>query len=313
MTLMSTIPDWSAKIVSVLTEHLDYSRPVGWSTRAKECPNCEGTGNSPAVQITRKEDGWLWSCHRCRNAGQKHYSGFFPDTKASPDEVKKIVAQMDNPKHKDNRPEVVTLPEDMSSTLPPKALVYLYDRYFEPATIGRFGIGWSQQFRRTVFPVYKYMTVRDQTSKVDGYAHMKQAKKLVGWTGRKLEDDTSEKPKWHSVRQRDIKHPRFIAPPEVWDTKKRVVLVEDVISAIRISCVGIMSIALMTTYLPYELYNVLRGWDVRVWLDDDAYDKSIGYFSKLNGNGVQAQSIHTKKDPKDLSPEEIEEELTWLI
>lgn len=292
--------------MNILREHLDYSRPVGWSTRAKECPNCEGTGNSPAVQITRKEDGWLWSCHRCRNAGQKHYSGFFPDSKAGPEDVKKIVDQMDNPKHKDNRPEVVTLPSDMSSTMPPKALVYLYDRYFEPATIGRFGIGWSQSFKRTIFPVYKYAALHDPVSKTVAWA-----RDLVGWTGKKLEDDTSEKPKWHTVRQRDIKHPRFTAPPDIWDKKKRVVLVEDVISACRISDVGIMSIALMTTYLPYELYNVLRGWDVRVWLDDDAYDKSVGYFSKLNGNGVQALSIHTKKDPKDLSPDEIEEELIW--
>jgi len=298
--------------MSILHEHLDYSRPVGWSTRAKECPNCEGTGNSLAVQITRKEDGWLWSCHRCRNAGQKFYSGFFPDTKASPDEVKRIVAQMDNPKNKDNRPEVVTLPDDMSATLPPKALVYLYDRYFEPDTIGRFGIGWSQQFKRTVFPVYQYMTVVDKTAEpIEGYRPVVHAKKLVGWTGRKLDSDTSDKKKWHTVRQRGITHPRFVAPPVAWDRKKRVVLVEDVISAIRVSCVGVMSIALMTTYLPYELYNVLRGWDVRVWLDSDAYDKSIGYFSKLNGNGVQAQSIHTKKDPKDLSPGEIERELIW--
>ena len=286
--------------MSVLWDTLDYSRPTGWSTRAKECDNCLGMGNSNAVQITRKEDGFLWHCFRC------HKSGFFPDTKASPDAVKQLVAQLDNPQKMDNRPRVVTLPEDMSSELPPKALVYLYDRYFEPEDIGRFGIGWSQSYVRTVYPVFEYGTWKlDWTW---------PSRKLIGWSGKKLDDDTNpKKPKWHTVRQRDTKHIRFVAPPLNWDRGKRVVLVEDIISAIRISQIGVMGIALMTTYLPHEMYPLLKKWDVSVWLDGDAYDKAAKYFASLNSNGVKASLVHTKKDPKDLSPEEIKEELkTWL-
>lgn len=290
--------------MSILYEHLDYSQPVGWSTRVKECDQCIGMGNHKAVQITRKEDGFMTYCFRCKK------SWFFPDSKASPGNVQQIVAQMDNSKKKDNRPEVVELPSDMSSTIPPKALVYLYDRYIEPADIGRFGIGWSQSHRRTVFPVFRYM---QKTISVDNPENTRDiwARKLVGWSGKKLDDDVSEKPKWHTVRQRDIKHPRFIAPPEHWDGVKRIVLVEDIISAIRMSQLGVMSIGLMTTYLPYELYKVLQGWDVRVWLDDDAYDKACKYFATLNSNGVSATVVHTRKDPKDLSPDEIKEELKW--
>ena len=278
--------------MTILYDLLDYSQAVGWSTRAKECDHCVGMGNSMAVQITRKEDGFLWHCFRCKK------SGYIRDRNASPEDVKKVVAQMDNPKQKDNRPEVVELPPDMSSDIPPKALVYLYDRYLEPEDIGRFSIGWSHYHKRTVFPVYKYLTGKFT------------ARKLVGWAGRKLPDAPADKPKWHTVRQRDIKHPRYIAPPKQWDGDKRVVLVEDIISAIRVSQQGVMSIALMTTYLPYELYNVLRGWNVQVWLDDDAYDKACKYFATLNSNGVKATVIHTKADPKDLSPDEIGEELT---
>jgi hypothetical protein len=277
---------------NLVREALDYSMQPGM-------------GNSLAVQISRKEDGFLFYCFRCRR------SGFFPDDRAGPSDVAKIVARIGNPTKADNRPEVVELPHDMSTELPPKALVYLYDRYIEPVDMGRFGIGWSPSHTRTVFPVFKYAGT-PKTISVDNPENTKiiWARKLVGWAGKKLDDDTDpKKPKWHLVRQRDIKHPRFIAPPEFGITKKQVVLVEDIISAIRISQHGITGVALMTTYLPYELYPVLRGWDVKLWLDDDAYEKSCKYFAALNSNGVKATIVHTKKDPKDLRPDEIDEKL----
>ena len=286
--------------MSVLTPYLDYTQPVGWSTRVKECPYCEGMGNSKAVQITRKEDGFLWSCHRCRMSGQPRYSGFFPDKNASPSAVKQICEQIDNPKHKDNRPEFVKLPE-YTEKWNPQGLVDLYDKFVEPYDIDRFNIGWSPQFKRVVFPLYRYLTGLGRD--------------LVGWAGKKLTtEDDPKVPKWHTVRQRDLKHPRFIAVPiKEIKAPKRVVLVEDPISAIRISQLGYYSIALLTTYLPYELYSPLNTWDVIVWLDDDAYDKSCKYFASLNSNGVRARTVHTTRDPKELTPEEIQEELPWLI
>lgn len=281
--------------MSVLAEHLDYSKPEGWSTRARECDQCMGMGNSMAVQITRKEDGFLAFCFRCKK------SLFFPDSKAGPSDVKKIVDNLGK-KKEDTRPEFVTLPSDITSEIHPKALVYLYDHYFEPEDIGRFNLGWSHSHQRTIFPIKQY-----------GKHGTTMAGKLVGWIGRKLEDAPPEKPKWHTVRQRDIKHPRFIAPPKQWDGNKRLVLVEDAMSAIRVSNSGVWAIGLLTTYLPYELYPVLRGWNVKVWLDDDAYDKACKYFGNLNSNGVQAGLVHTKDDPKKLSPKQIKEELKWEI
>ena len=96
---------------SILREHLDYSMSTGSSVRAKECDNCLGQGRSMAVQITRKEDGFLWSCHRCRMAGAKKYSGFFPDQGASPKQVQELTDNA-NKSPENNRPVVVDLPEE---------------------------------------------------------------------------------------------------------------------------------------------------------------------------------------------------------
>jgi len=280
--------------MGVVRDALDYTWAVGQSDRIRECDNCIGTGNSKAVQLTRKEDGFLWHCFRCS------LSGFFPDDNASPQQAEQLTEAMKTNKKMDNRPEVVELPAYHDKMLP-QAAVDLYNCFFEPEDIEWFNIGWNVEHKRIIFPVYKY-----------GKYSQKWARKLVGWTGKKLStDDNPDKPKWHTVRQRDIKHPRFVAPPKYGITDKRVVLVEDVISAIRISMLGVTGIGLMTTYLPYELYNVLRGWEVKIWLDLDAFDKACKYQTKLGTNGISSDTIMTKKDPKDLSPEEIEEELKW--
>lgn len=128
--------------------------------------------------------------------------------------------------------------------------------------------------------------------------------------GRKLDDADKDKPKWWAVRQKDIKHPRFIALPEALLYPKQVVIVEDIFSSIRVAAQGYISTALMTTYLPYEMYNVLRGWTVHLWLDADAHKKAIKYQSTLGANGIPSSVIYTAKDPKAYEDKEIQEAIT---
>lgn len=281
---------------SILRDQLDYSKQTGQSYRVKECDTCVGMGNSYAVQITRKPDGFLWSCHRCRMAGQHKYSGFFSDTGASPREVQQVITNASREK-KDTRPEVVSLPDDFTKDLVPKAAVQLYDFGITDEDMDWFDVGWSQAHKRIIFPLYTYIR---GTSGV-------HAKKLIGFLGRKLADDDSNKPKWWSIRQRDIKHPRFIGLPRQIHKHQQVVLVEDILSAIRISQIGVLSIALLTTYLPYEMYPALKGWDTKIWLDSDAYTKSVKYQATLGQHGLQSQSIYTDQDPKCYNKTQIEE------
>ena len=276
--------------MSVFDDVLDYNKPEGWSTRVKECPQCEGSGNSPAVQLTRREDGFVWTCFRCRNAGQKKFSGFISDKLASPDQVKQLIRAQVERKTNNTRPEVVTLPADYTTDIPAKALVQLFDMEIMHDAIREHDIGWSPGRARIIIPVYKWAVGSDGT----------KGKRLVGVMGRKLTDQPDDKPKWWSIRQRDIKHPRFIAipsnPAEV--LQKTVCIVEDIFSAIKIAQAGYLSTALMTTYLPYELYHVLAGWHVLLWLDADAHGKAVKYQTTLGQNAVRADVINTPEDPK---------------
>jgi hypothetical protein len=277
---------------SILLDSLDYSMSTGDGCRVKECDKCQGMGNSMAVQITRKEDGFLCYCFRC------HKSYFFHDKGASPKQVQEITKNAGNKKTgvSSNRPVVVTLPPDYVSTIPPKGLVQMYDLRITEDDIQRHDVGYSPEHSRIIIPVYKY-----------GRGPGGWAKKLVGYQGRRIDilggpnGDVvinTEKPKWSTTRQADIKHPRFISLPVSGDPDKKVIVVEDVFSAIRISSVGYMAMALLTTYLPYELYPKLRGWDVKIWLDADALDKAVKYQAKLGAHGISASTIFTMLDPK---------------
>jgi hypothetical protein len=278
---------------SILRDSLDYSMTTGDSIRVKECDLCIGQGNSPAVQISRKEDGFLWHCFRCNK------SGFFADRGASPKQVQEIVKNAQVQK-KTNRPAQVVLPADFTSEIPPKGLVQLYDLRIMDEDIERHEIGWSPSHKRIIIPVFKY-----------GKGPGGWAKKMVGVMGRKLEGEPdSDKPKWWSQRNESVKHPRFVALAETTGFRKEIVIVEDIFSAIRISRIGYMSMALLTTYLPYELYPHLRGWNVKIWLDDDAYDKAVKYQAKLGAHGVSASTIFTVLDPKCYDDAEIVKAIT---
>lgn len=279
--------------MSVLRNQLDYTKSTNDSYRVKECPLCEGTGTSDAVQVTRKSDGFLCYCFRCLK------SWWFPDVGASPREAQQVLANAGREK-KDTRPTMVSLPNDYTTDLPAKAAVQLYDNRITDEDIKFFDIGWSQGHNRIIFPIYKYLQSESEET----------AKKLVGILGRKLADDTSDKPKWWSVRQRDIKHPRFVGLPRKITHHKSVVVVEDIPSAIRVAQTGRFSLALLTTYLPYELYPILRGWNVYLWLDADAYTKSLKYQGKMGANGISANVVFTAEDPKAYTKIQIEEAIT---
>ena len=62
---------------------------------------------------------------------------------------------------------------------------------------------------------------------------------------------------------------------------------------------------LLTTYLPYELYPKLRGWKVNLWLDADAFTKSVKYQASLGVHGITARTIMTMLDPKAYDDDDI--------
>jgi hypothetical protein len=165
-----------------------------------------------------------------------------------------------------------------------------------------YNLGYSAKHGRIIFPCYRWAAAGSDF-----------AKQLIGWAGKKLStDDNKDKPKWHIVRQRDIKHLNYTAVARV-RSNRNVVIVEDPISAIRVADAGYFCIGLLTTYFPDTLLPKLKGWTVHMWLDEDALDKATKYIVKLGSHGIKSHLIHTSKDPKEYTQEEINDYITGTV
>lgn len=97
-------------------------------------------------------------------------------------------------------------------------------------------------------------------------------------------------------------------PKHRWKDETKVVLVEDIISAEKLTSLGYPSVALLGVHITYEcmehLYNAgVR--DVTLALDNDASAVAVRLAQKLGWFNTSVKLL--KKDPKDSTPEELKE------
>ena len=132
--------------------------------------------------------------------------------------------------------------------------------------------------------------------------------KLIYWQGRNLGKVTPEKPKYINAKQERSDIFFRVEQEGIEANKSKVVLVEDVVSAIKIGR-QFNCIALLTTSMPNEFIQELArsGRAVIIWLDYDKRAKMIRDVLKLQSFGIKARRVLTVKDPKAYSDEEIKE------
>jgi len=178
----------------------------------------------------------------------------------------------------------VTLPDDFTQDISPEGYVYLYSRGLAGADIKRWRIGYSARYDRVIFPVY-------------------WGRELVCYTGRTMKPIRRENPKFMKVVKNGIKNPYFVVNNLV---SKDVVIVEDVVSAIRVGKVA-DSYALLSTHIPDNL--VLRLSElykrIHIWLDPDKRGKSIKLLRRYLSFGINMRVVLSQKDPKFYTDEEI--------
>jgi hypothetical protein len=134
---------------------------------------------------------------------------------------------------------------------------------------------------------------------------------LHGWVGREVKyEDKKEREaagcaKYINRKPEGSDRMYFVAGTEDLD-KHFLVLVEDVLSAIKIhESTGLSAMALLTTSFDDDLMNRLRPFRVYLWLDGNMLAHSVKTVSRMRSLGIVAHHIHTPKDPKEYSHEEI--------
>jgi hypothetical protein len=259
----------------------DPEAPIGQAVRFRhDSPDCS-RGKDSCLIVTRTESGWKFYCHRCGAKGVRGLDGLPPDKMKKWYEAKKNV-----PKQTE---KVVTLPRDFTLDLTkhPKAYAWLMTLGITDEQIRKFRIGYSRYFDRLIFPVY-----------MDG--------KLVFWQGRTFNPITKENPKWLSVRVPRDQDVFFIAGGD--PLPNTIVLVEDILSAIKLSTVC-HAVALLGVYIPDKLmWRVKKsGLHAVIWLDQDKTDKSLWYCNRFRAAGIPTRVRSTTLDPKKYTTKQLKE------
>ena len=248
------------------SELFSPTAPVGEGHRFQH--DCSNKPDKSLI-ITRTRDGWAWYCHRCKEGGTRDLSG------KSPWEVAQFIRSL-NVKSAKTLMQM-RLPLDYTKEIPAQGLAYLYVRGVTDADIKRWKIGYSPKYSRVILPVY-------------------EGRNLVFFQGRTILSITRDNPKWMNVWKSGRKDTFFVANQMF---SHEVVVVEDILSAIRVSHTA-DAYAMLSTHIPEDLILTLseKYQSILLWLDPDKRMKIMMLARRYLAFGINARSITSNKDPK---------------
>ena len=224
--------------------------------RRFDCPSCGDARGR--LYVKRVAGGWKFHCHNCA----PKMSGFCRDsTLLTPSQLAQVL-------HKPERNQVVSqseirLPSDFSPDIPDRGKAWLYGYGISELDVAQYGFGYSVYCGRLILPVYD------------------AGGSLVFWQGRNLGQVTKENPKYINVRAAGRLVFFEAHPSSLWLRRDCCVLVEDILSAIRVGRY-FPCIALLGSYIPTELFRNLNGYKhLHIWLDKDKTASAARYMRRM--------------------------------
>lgn len=183
--------------------------------------------------------------------------------------------------HNQILPQTIVLPEDFTFDIPLVPLAWA-TQYISLKQLKENNVGYSPQKELLIFPYFL------------------PNKNLMGWQGRYF-GNNKDYPKWFS--QGTLHETLHI----LGDTANSLVLVEDILSAIKVKDIYpalplfgcFISIRLLT-----RLHN-LRYNKLYIWLDPDKRKEAIKFSRQAKMLGFDVKPIFSDEDPKSYSIEEI--------
>lgn len=183
----------------------------------------------------------------------------------------------------------VSLPPDVDFNLPEIARQWLKSYELTNTDIAKHRLMWSEYWQRLIFPYFG----NDD---------------LLAWQGRYFGNDG--KAKWFSQGQLH----EFIHM--VGNSITGVcVLVEDIVSAIKLGNCSVCAIPLFGSYLSTkQLLRIKRYYGtIIVWLDKDKQKEAVKFSNLARSMNCNSYTIITDKDPKEIPYEELKQLLTKVI
>lgn len=257
--------------------------PTGHSARI-DCPTCgEGT-NTNAAQINHDSRKYTLYCHAC---GESDYEYKGKQTLAELTKLKELNDEAEN-----IQLSPIELPEDFTEEIPIEGRLWLYKAGISESTWREYGLGYSGRTKRVILPVY------DDTASLV----WQQCRALF----------TGQRPKYLHPR-RDRGSVMFRAKG-TGRTKHVAIVVEDILSAIRVgkhtNCYSLLG----TKITPAQAAELSQYDCVVTWLDGDRAGKRGAYsIRRTLSTLTDVANIATDKDPKEYSDVQIREILNEYI
>lgn len=199
----------------------------------------------------------------------------------------------------------LNLPEDSDTNYPEKALSWFYQYELDKQDIYNNGILWSDKESRLIFPYWH-----------NGV--------LLGWQGRYFGVDPTKK-KWYSQGKLEkVAHVlnngrvfvgKNLTAPSIpegvghgMNDATRLVITEDVVSAIKVSKCGVHAMPIFGTNIKsrWPQIRILNYQEVILFLDPDMYIKMVKESRVGVLNGIKTTCVLSTKDPKEHSYKEIQ-------
>lgn len=238
--------------------------------KTEQCPKCAELGKDNSQDnLAVYSDGHKF-CYSCK------YSAF-------PNGIEKFkLSQEEVTEQK----ETIFLPVDCDIVYPQRALDWIYQYDLTKNDLYANNVLWSDSLQRLIFPVYG-----------DGF--------LIAWQGRSF----------HLQNQAVAKIPKWYGKGNLKDTfnilgkGNELVLVEDIVSAIKVAKCGVMAMPLYGSFVGLNRFKRIYNQfgtevEVLVWLDPDKRLEVLKEV-KLGSSFCKCRSIFSEKDPKEHSYEEI--------
>lgn len=184
-----------------------------------------------------------------------------------------------------NLPEPYYLPVDCDIIYPQKALDWIEQYELTKTDLLNNNVLWSESMKRLIFPIY-------------GNGN------LLAWQGRYFGEEPN-RPKWFG--KGNLKDTfNILGKGDI------LVLTEDIISAIKVSKCGCMSMPLYGCVVGKErfkrLFQIYKNRiKIHVWLDPDKRIESIKESTLGRLYGTISSAIFSEKDPKEMTYTEIKE------
>ena len=295
------------EVLVAITRNLISTRII--HQKREDGTNCS-VGKSPSMVIVKRHTHWFYYCFRCKMCGE------IPFETNTPKQTLKLIRANKTEQYKQHC-RGMHLPDDFVHLShkdgPAVARTWLWKYGIGTELWKKHNIGWSDSYQRLIFPIRERKELKNGVSILNI---------LVGWLARDVSFVQQNNkllfnaPKYLLKTEDEDDRKYFALSPK--DKSGRLVIVEDILSAIKIFAATegkFHVLALLNSSIdPIYLFRQrkYKNCVVKVWLDHDKRTESVMQTARLAQMGFTVNHVYSLKDPKEHLQEEIVTKLSTL-